>query len=239
MTEKVRGKNYKKVAELVDEAKAYDPREAVGLVKKTARTKFDETIELHMRMGVDPHNANQQVRGVATLPHGLGKKVRVLVFAQGEAERIATQAGADVVGGDDLIKKVEEGFLEFDTAIATPDMMGKVGRLGKTLGRKGLMPNPKAGTVVSAENLPRVIEDSRKGRVEFKLDRTSIIHVAVGKASFDEDKLMGNLTAIIEAIMRAKPTGAKGQFVKSAFIKTSMGPGIRLDLTPTLSLTAS
>ncbi len=165
--------------------------------------------------------------------------MRVLVFAQGEAERIAQQAGADVVGGDELIKKVEEGFLEFDVTIATPDMMGRVGKLGKVLGRKGLMPNPKSGTVVAADNLPRVIEDSRKGRVEFKLDRTSIIHLPIGKASFGEDKLLANLTAVVEAIMKAKPTGAKGQFVKSAFLKTTMGPGVKLDLNPTLALTAA
>ena len=179
------GKKYKEAAALVDRAKAYQPQEAVELVKKTAHASFDETVELHLRMGLDPRNATQQVRGVALLPHGLGKKVRVLVFAQGEAEKIATNAGADYVGGDDLIKKVEEGWLDFDTAIAIPEMMGKVGKLGKVLGRKGLMPNPKSGTVVAMDNLPRVIEDTRKGRVEFKLDRTAIIHVPLGKASFE------------------------------------------------------
>ncbi len=234
-----RGKKDQEVASLVDKAKAYDPKEAVNLAKKTARAKFDETVELHLRMGLDSRNANQQLRGVALLPHGLGKRVRVLVFAQGEAERIAQQAGADTVGGDELIKKVEEGWLEFDTAIATPDMMGKVGRLGKVLGRKGLMPNPKSGTVVGADNLPKVIEDSRKGRVEFKLDRTAIIHVPIGKASFGSDMLLANLTSVVEAVMKAKPSGAKGQYVKSAFLTTTMGPGIKLDLTPTLSLTAA
>ncbi len=233
------GKKYNEAAALVDKAKAYEPKEAVELAKKTARAKFDETVELHLRMGVDPRNANQQVRGVATLPHGLGKKVRILVFAQGEAERIAQGAGADYAGGDELIKKIEEGWLDFETAIATPDMMGKVGRLGKILGRKGLMPNPKAGTVVAVDNLPKVIEESRKGRVEFKLDRTSIIHVPIGKASFEQDKLLANLTAVVEAVMKAKPSGAKGQFVRSAFLTTTMGPGIKLDLTPTLALTAS
>ncbi len=233
-----RGKKYQEVAALLDMSKAYDPKEAVELAKKTARARFDETVELHLRMGLDSRNANQQLRGVATLPHGLGKKVRVLVFAQGEAERIAQAAGADAVGGDDLIKKIEEGWLEFDTTIATPDMMGKVGKLGKILGRKGLMPNPKAGTVVAADNLPKVIEDSRKGRVEFKLDRTAIIHVPIGKASFGGDMLLANLTAVIEAVMKAKPSGAKGQFVKSAFLTTTMGPGIKLDLSPTLSLSA-
>jgi large subunit ribosomal protein L1 len=201
-------------------------------------TQFDETVELHLRMGVDPRNASQQVRGVALLPHGLGKKVRVLVFAQGEAEKIAETAGADFAGGDELIKKIEDGWLEFDTAMATPDMMGKVGKLGKMLGRKGLMPNPKSGTVVAATDLPRAISDARKGRVEFKLDRTAIIHVPLGKVSFEDDKLMGNLTAVIEAVMKAKPSGAKGQYVRSASLTTTMGPGIRLDLKPALSLTS-
>jgi large subunit ribosomal protein L1 len=233
------GKNYQEAVKLLDRTKAYHPREAIELAKKMAHTKFDETVELHLRMGVDPRNANEQVRGVALLPHGLGKQVRVLVFAQGEAVRIAEAAGADFVGGDELIKKIEGGWLDFDTAIASPDMMGKVGKLGKILGRRGLMPNPKAGTVVAADNLPRVIEDSRKGRVEFKLDRTAIIHVPLGKASFDEDKLMDNLTAVVEAIVKAKPSGAKGQYVRSVFLTTTMGAGIRLDLQPTLSLSAS
>ena len=232
-------KKYAAVAKLVDIEKAYQPEEAVALVKKTVRAKFDETVELHLRMGLDPKNAQQQVRGVALLPHGLGKKVRVLVFAQGEAERIAQGAGADIVGGEDLIKKVEEGFVDFDTAIAIPEMMGRVGKLGKILGRKGLMPNPKAGTVVGMNDLPRVIEDARKGRVEYKLDRTAIIHVPLGKASFEAKALLDNLTAIMEAVMKAKPSGAKGQYVKSAFITTTMGPGIKLDLTAATALTAS
>ena len=233
------GNKYKEVATLVDRTRAYSPQEAIELTKKTAHTKFDETVELHLRMGLDPRNATQQVRGVALLPSGLGKSVRVLVFAQGEAEKIAGNAGADYVGSDDLVKKIEDGWLEFDTAIATPEMMGKVGKLGKILGRRGLMPNPKAGTVVTAENLSRVIEDSRKGRVEFKLDRTAIIHVPLGKVSFEEEKLMDNLTAVVEAVVKAKPSGAKGQYVKSAFLTTTMGPGVKLDLQPTLALSAS
>ena len=204
-----------------------------------AHARFDEAVELHLRMGVDPRNATQQVRDVAILPHGLGKGVRVLVFAQGEAERIATTAGADFVGGDELIKKIEDGWLDFDTAIATPELMGKVGRLGKILGKKGLMPNPKSGTVVAADDLPRVIDDARKGRVEFRLDRTAIIHVLVGKVSFDSDKLMDNLTAVGEAVVKAKPASAKGQYVRTAFLTTTMGPGIKLDLKSTLSLTSS
>jgi large subunit ribosomal protein L1 len=232
-------KNYYESAKQLDKTKDYDPREAIDLAKKMARAKFDETVELHLRMGVDPRSADQQVRGVALLPHGLGKRVRVLVFAQGEAERIAKTAEADFVGNDDLIKKIEEGWLDFDATVATTDMMGKVGKLGKILGRKGLMPNPKSGTVVATADLPRVIGDARKGRVEFKLDRTAIIHVPVGKLSFEDDKLIDNLTAVVEAIVKAKPSGVKGQYVKSIFLTTTMGPGISLDLQPTLSLNAS
>ncbi|MEE9583425.1 MAG: 50S ribosomal protein L1 [Dehalococcoidales bacterium] len=232
-------KGSKEAAKLLDRANIYPPQEAVGLAKKMAHARFDETVELHLRMGVDPRNASQQVRGVVLLPHGLGKKVRVLVFAQGEAEKIAQTAGADIVGADELVKKIEGGWLEFDTAIATPDMMAKVGKLGKILGRRGLMPNPKSGTVVAADGLPRVIGDAGKGRVEFKLDRTAIIHVPLGKVSFEDDKLMANLAAVIEAIIKAKPSGAKGQYVKSAFLATTMGPGIKLDLKTALSLSAA
>lgn len=233
------GKKYREVAKLVDREKEYTPEEATELIKKAKFAKFDESVELHLRMGVDPRASDQQVRGVALLPHGLGKIIRVLVFAQGEGVKISEQAGADVVGGDELIKKIEEGWLEFDTTIATPDMMGKVGRLGKVLGRKGLMPNPKAGTVVPANDLPRVINDARKGRVEFKLDKTAVIHVVIGKASFEPKALLENLTAVVEAINKARPTGAKGQFVKSAFLTTTMGPGIKLDLKTALELTSA
>jgi large subunit ribosomal protein L1 len=224
------GKNYKTAVKDLDTAKLYEPAEAVSTAKKSAFAKFDESVELHLRMGVDIRNANQQVRGIALLPHGLGKKVRVLVFAQGEAERSAKEAGADFVGNDDLIKKVEEGWTEFDIAMATPDMMGRIGKLGKVLGRKGLMPNPKAGTVVQPAELTRVIEEARKGRVEFKLDKTNLIHVVVGKKSFEDQKLVDNLTAVIDAVEKAKPAGAKGTFIKSATISTSMGPGIKLEL---------
>jgi large subunit ribosomal protein L1 len=232
------GRKYQETATLIDRIKAYQPQEAIELAKKSARASFDETVELHLRMGLDPRNASQQVRGVALMPHGLGKKVRVLVFAQGESERVAEAAGADFVGGDDLIKKIEGGWLDFDTAIAIPEMMGKVGKLGKILGRRGLMPNPKSGTVVAVDNLPGVIEDARKGRVEFKLDRTAIIHVPLGKVSFEDSMLMDNLTSVIEAIVKAKPSGAKGQYVKSAYITTTMGPGIKLDLAMTLALSS-
>jgi large subunit ribosomal protein L1 len=224
------GKKYEEAAKLIEQDKDYEPAEAVALTKKSAFAKFDESVELHLRMGVDVRNANQQVRGVALLPHGLGKQIRVLVFAQGEAERSAREAKADFVGNDDLIKKVEEGWTEFDIAMATPDMMGKIGKLGKVLGRKGLMPNPKAGTVVQPNDLPKSIEEARKGRVEFKLDKTNLIHVVVGKKSFEENKLVDNLTAVVDAVEKAKPTGAKGQFIKSATISTSMGPGVKLDL---------
>ncbi|UCG55368.1 MAG: 50S ribosomal protein L1 [Dehalococcoidia bacterium] len=236
---KPHGKKYVESIKQLDKNSEYPPEEAINQAKRITYTNFDETVELHLRMGVDPRNANQQVRGVALLPHGLGKQIRVLVFAQGEAEKIASAAGADIVGSEDLVKKIESGWLDFDTAIATPDMMGKVGKLGKILGRKGLMPNPKAGTVVGAEDLSRVIEDARKGRVEFKLDRTAIIHLPIGKISFEADKLLANLTAVIEAVTKAKPASVKGQFIKSAFLTTTMGPGIKLDLRMALALSAT
>jgi large subunit ribosomal protein L1 len=231
------GKKYEEAVKLLDRTKTYSPQEAIGLAKKTAHAKFDETVELHLRLGLDPKNTAQQVRGVALLPHGLGKKIRVLVFAQGEAAKSAETAGADFVGGDDLVQKIEGGWLDFDTAIATPDMMGRVGKLGRVLGKKGLMPNPKSGTVVPAGDLSRVIQDARKGRVEFKLDRTAIVHVPVGKVSFEDNKLMDNLTAIVEAVMKAKPSSAKGQYVKTATLTTTMGLGVKLDLKSTLSMT--
>ena len=234
-----RTKNYQEAVKLLDKARTYPPQEAIQLAKKMAHTQFDETVELHLRMGVDPQDATQQVRGVTLLPYGLGKKVRILVFAQGEAEKIAETAGADFAGGDELVKKIEDGWLEFDTAMATPDMMSKVGKLGKILGRKGLMPNPKSGTVVATADLSRAISDARKGRVEFKLDRTAIIHVPLGKVRSEDDKLMGNLTAVIEAVMKAQPSGAKGQYIRSASLTTTMGPGIRLDLKPTLALSST
>ena len=232
------GKKYQEAIKLLDRTKTYSPEEAIELAKKMAYAGFDETVELHLRMGLDPRNANQQVRGVTVLPHGLGKRLRILVFAQGEAAKIAEAAGSDFVGGDELIQKIEDGWLDFDTTIATPDMMGKVSKLGKILGRKGLMPNPKSGTVVAADALARVIEDARKGRLEFKLDKTAIIHVPLGKTSFDNDKLVDNLSAVVEAIVKARPSGAKGQYVRTATLTTSIGPGIKLDLKPTLSLTS-
>lgn len=231
-----RGKKYKESAKLIDRNEVHPPEEAIELAKKATFAGFDETVELHLRMGVDPRSADQQVRGVALLPNGLGKSVRVLVFAQGEGIRLATEAEADYVGGDELIGKIEGGWLDFDVSITTPDMMGKVGKLGKILGRKGLMPNPKSGTVVATEDLPRAIADARKGRVEFRLDRTAIIHVPIGKISFDTPKLLENLAALIEAVTKAKPSGAKGQYIKSVFLSTTMGPGIKLDLKAIFAL---
>lgn len=233
------GKKYQEATKLIDKDKLYSPEEAVELAKKSAYTQFDETVELHLRMNLDPRHADQQLRGVALLPNGLGKKVRILVFTQGEAIKTAEDEGADYVGADDLIKKIEDGWLEFDVAIATPDMMGKVSKLGRILGRKGLMPNPKAGTVSQPQDLPRVIGDARKGRVEFKLDKTAIVHVAIGKTSFEDSKLLENFGALMEAVVKGKPAGAKGQYIKSAAITTSMGPGIKLDVQSALSYTAS
>jgi large subunit ribosomal protein L1 len=233
------GKKYTEALNTVDKTKTYHPQEAIDLARKASYAAFDETVELHLRMGVDPRHADQQVRGVALLPNGLGRQVRVLVFTQGEADKAARDAGADYVGADELVKKIEDGWLEFDVAIATPDMMPRIGKLGKILGRRGLMPNPKSGTVAQAADLPQVIADARKGRVEFKLDKTAIIHTPVGKLSFDDEKLLENVAAVVDAVVKAKPSGAKGQFVRSITLTTSMGPGIGLDLAPTLSLSSS
>lgn len=235
----LRGKKYQTAVKQVERARAYSPLEAIEVAKKAAFAAFDETVELHIRTNLDSRRADQQLRGRALLPQGLGKSVRVLVFAQGEAAQIAQEAGADVVGADDLVKRIEEGFLDFDTAYATPDMMSKVGKLGRILGRRGLMPNPRSGTVVAPQDLPRAIGEARKGRVEFRLDRTAIIHVPVGKLSFDADKLMENLSTLIEAINKARPSGAKGQFVKSIYLSSTMGPGIKLDMRETLVLSTA
>lgn len=234
-----RGKRYLEAAKLVDADKVYVPEEGIDLAKKSSYSKFDGTIEVHLRMGVDPRHADQQVRGVASLPNGLGKKVRVAVFAQGEAARAAEAAGADVVGSDELVKQIEGGFLDFDIAIATPDQMGKVGRLGKILGRRGLMPNPKSGTVVQPQDMGRAVGDMQKGRVEFRLDRTALMHVPIGKTSFEDKALLENLGALVDAVQKAKPAGAKGQYIRTITVCATMGPGVSLDLTPTLAMAGS
>ncbi len=232
----VHGKKYREATALLDLKQTYTPQEAIELAKKASYVGFDETVEVHLRMGLNPRNADQQVRGVALLPNGLGKTIRVLVFTQGPAAKIAEDAGADHVGADDIVKQIQDGWLEFDTAMATPDMMPKVAKLGKILGRRGLMPNPKSGTVVQADDLPRTIADARKGRAEFRLDRTAIIHLAIGKLSFEDEKLLGNLAAVIDAIVKAKPSGAKGQYIRSITLTSSMGPGLKLDLRSALAL---
>ena len=225
------GKRYISAAAVIDRETVYSPEEAVKMVKASATSKFDETIELHLRTGADPRHAEQQVRGVAALPHGSGKKVRIAVFAQGEGIANAQNAGADFIGDDALIKKIqEEGWSEFDVSIATPDMMGKVSKLGKVLGRKGLMPNPRTGTVVPTEDIGRAIDEARKGRVEFRLDRTSIMHIAIGKASFEEAQLTGNLISVMDHVMRARPAGVKGEFLRSAFLTSTMGPSVPVDI---------
>jgi large subunit ribosomal protein L1 len=233
-----RGKNYRGAMERIEEGRLYEPQEAVKLLKETAYAKFDETVELHVRTGLDTRHADQQLRGTIVLPHGLGKAQRVIVFAEGEGARLAQQAGADEVGSDDLIKKVEGGWLEFDIALAVREMMGKVGRLGRVLGPRGLMPNPRTNTVVEAEDLPKAIGEAKQGRVEFRTDRTALVHVPIGKVSFSEDALLENLGALVDAIQRERPGGAKGQFIRSATLTATMGPGIKLDVQPTLALSA-
>jgi len=234
-----RGKNYRNALEKFDHDRAYEPQEAIKLLKESAFAKFDETVELHIRTGLDTRHADQQLRGTIVLPHGLGKSQRVLVFAEGEAARTADQAGADYVGSEDLVKKVEGGWLEFEVALATRDMMGKVGRLGRVLGPRGLMPNPRTNTVVEGDDLPKAIREAKQGRVEFRTDKTSLVHVPIGKVSFSEEALLENLSALLDAIVREKPAGAKGQFIRSVTLTATMGPGIKLDVQPTLSLTAA
>lgn len=230
------GKKYLEAFKLVDRSKYYSPEEAIELAKKTSYVNFDATMEVHIRLGVDPRHADQQVRSVVLLPHGLGKEVRILVFAEGEAEKIAQEAGADYVGNDDLIKQIQDGWLDFDVTIAIPQVMGKVGRLGKILGPRGLMPNPKAGTIVPAEDLPRAIKEARLGRVEFRVDKTANLHVPVGKVSFPAEKLLDNMAALFEAVKKARPASSKGQYVKKITLAANMGPGIKLDASQALAL---
>jgi len=227
------GKRYQDAAKLVDHLKVYAPGEAVALVKETSTVKFDASVEAHLRLGVDPRHADQMVRGTVVLPHGTGKVVRVAVFAQGEKAQEALRAGADEVGAEDLVKKIEAGWLEFDVAIATPDTMGQVGRLGRILGRRGLMPNPKAGTVTF--DIERAVKEVKAGRVEFKVDKGAIIHVPFGKVSFDGTQLAENLAVLVDAINRAKPSGAKGQYLRTLSIASTMGPGVRVDIPAVLA----
>ncbi len=223
-----KGKKYKASAELIDKSKAYDPAEAVKLVCETSKAKFDETIELHVRLGVDSRHADQQVRGAVVLPHGTGKTVRTLVFAKGDRAKEAAEAGADYVGDTDLVEKItKENWFEFDVVIATPDMMGTIGRLGRVLGPKGLMPNPKAGTVTM--DVARAVTEAKAGKIEYRLDKTNIIHCPIGKASFGDEKLVENFNTLMAAIIKAKPAAAKGQYIKSCTVASTMGPGIKVN----------
>ena len=228
-----RGKKYEQAAALVDRTKTYPPAEAVDLLKQTTYVSFDASAEAHIRLGVDPRHADQMVRGTVVLPHGTGKRIRVVVFAQGEKAQEALRAGADEVGGEDLAKRIEAGWLDFDVAVATPDMMGTVGRLGRILGRRGLMPNPKGGTVTF--DLERAIKEVKAGRVEFKVDKAGIIHTPFGKSSFEAQQLNENLAVLIDAINRARPSAAKGQYFKSLTVASTMGPGIRVDVPAVLA----
>jgi large subunit ribosomal protein L1 len=223
------GKRYREQYDKVERDHAYPAAEAIALVKETASAKFDETVEVHVLLGVNVRHADEQLRGTLALPHGLGKDVTVAVFAQGQQARDAEAAGADFVGGDDLAKKVEEGWTGFDVAVATPDMMPTVGRLGRVLGPQGKMPNPKVGTVT--DDIEKAVVEAKAGKVEYRTDRQAIVHLAIGKASFDQDKLLDNYTTVIEEIIRAKPAGAKGKYILSCTLSTSMGPGIRVDTT--------
>jgi large subunit ribosomal protein L1 len=233
------GKKYRNAEQQIEEGRLYAAPEAVSLLKKIAFANFDETVEAHFRLGIDPRQADQTVRSTVVLPHGTGKEPRVLVFAVGDAARIAQEAGADYVGADDLVKRIQEGWLEFDATIAMADQMGKVGGLGRILGRRGLMPNPRSGTVIrTPEDLPNVIKELKGGRVEFRNDRTGLLHVGIGKRSFDEDRLVGNLYALVDAVQRAKPAAVKGVYCRTITLTSTMAPGIPLDVTGTLASAA-
>ncbi|GIK41790.1 MAG: 50S ribosomal protein L1 [Chloroflexota bacterium] len=224
-----RGKKYQEVVKLVDPAQNYTPAEAVDLVKKTSYTKFNATVEAHLRMGLDPRKADQLIRSTVQLPHGTGREVRVLVFAEGEGQKAALDAGADYAGSDDIVTKIQGGWFDFDVAVATPGMMSKVGRLGKVLGPRGLMPSPKAGTVVPDADVSRVVRELKAGRLEFKLDRTANVHLPIGKVSFTNEQLVNNFAALMEAIQQVKPAAAKGVYIKKITLNATMGPGIKVD----------
>jgi large subunit ribosomal protein L1 len=232
-----KGKKYLAAAAKVDPLKQYEPADGIRLVKDAAFARFDETVELHIRTGLDPRHADQIVRGSAVLPAGTGRTQRVVAFAQGDKAREAEAAGADIVGADDLVQRIQGGWTDFDVAVATPDMMGAVGRLGKVLGPRGLMPNPRSGTVTV--DIGRAIREIKGGRVEFRVDKTGVIHVPIGKVSFDEDKILQNLGALVDAVVRAKPTGAKGQYIRTLNIASTLGPGVSLDQQTTLALASS
>lgn len=231
-----RGKKYREALELVDRNLLYSPDSAIGLTKQTSYASFDASIDVHLRMNLDPRKADQQIRGMVLLPSGSGKTVRILVFAEGEAAKAAEEAGADYVGSDELVQKIQDGWLDFDVVMAIPQLMSKVGRLGKTLGPRGLMPNPKTNTVLPAEDLARAISEARQGRVEYRLDKTANIHLPIGRASFSTDQLMSNFTAVMEAIKRAKPSGAKGQYIRGITLTSTMGPGVKVDINQALAL---
>ncbi len=233
------GKKYQAAAAKIDRSRNYAPEEAVSLTRETSTTSFDSTVELHIRLGVDPRHADQQVRDVVLLPHGLGKKVHVIVFAEAEAATLAREAGADTIVDDDVIQEIQNGWTDFDVAIATPETMGQVGRLGRILGPRGLMPNPKAGTVVAAEDLPRAVNEAKAGRVEFRTDKTANLHVPIGKASFSEEQLYDNMAAVIEAVKKARPANSKGTYIRKVVLTTTMGPGIKVDPMQVLSMEVS
>jgi large subunit ribosomal protein L1 len=233
------GKRYQEALAKVDREKFYPPREAVQLVKETSYANFDETVEIHFRLGIDPRHADQQVRDTVRLPHGLGKEVTVLVFAAGEAATIAREGGADYVAdSDEWLQRIQDGWMDFDAALAVPQMMGKVGRLGRYLGPRGLMPNPKAGTLVNADDLPRMIEDIKGGRVEFRVDKHANVHVPIGKVSFPTDKLLDNFAAMVDAVVRARPSGATGRYIRRIVVTSSMGPGVKVDPDEALAMEA-
>lgn len=223
-------RRFQQIAEKVDLEKDYSPEEGVDLIKDIASANFDETVEIHLRTGADTRHADQMVRGVTVLPHGLGKQTRVLVFANGEAADLARQAGAEFVGEDDLIKQIENGWTEFDVGLAVPDVMGKIGRLGRILGRKGLMPNPRTGTMVQPRDLPRIIDEAKKGRLEYRMDRSAIIHCPIGKISFSSNQLLGNIASLMDAVVKARPAAIKGIFIKSGYLTATMTPSVRLNL---------
>ncbi|MXW36009.1 MAG: 50S ribosomal protein L1 [Chloroflexi bacterium] len=233
-----RGKRYRSANERVDADRLYEPEDALSVVREGATAKFDETVELHLRTGLDGRHAEQQIRGSVTLPHGLGREQTVIVFAEGEAVSQALEAGANEAGGDELIQRVADGWTEFDVAIAQRELMGKVGRLGRILGPRGLMPNPRNNTVLDAENIPRAVREGKSGRVEFRLDRTNLVHMALGKASFSDEQLSENLGAIMAEIVKARPADIKGQYIRAATLTSTMGPGVHVDVQPLLALAA-